>query len=204
MNHYFQTIIFALIILLISVQSFILIPPQDIKVTNNIRCYSSKSPILRNDYQLCAFRVYDGGYTLSQLIEYTIRDGIWYTNTFRQLIKRCHGFSTISDTGVGICPPLPYETFKNMTICICGGDLCNIDLGTSAATTSKEIFVTQAANTQSQQTARDKIDFGFAITIGIICGIIFLALIITIIGIVRFQMCRSDGRGSYQLVPSEE
>ncbi|CAF4867513.1 unnamed protein product, partial [Rotaria sp. Silwood1] len=36
-----------------------------------------------------------------------IRDGIWYTNTFRQLLKRCHGFPATSDVGIGICPPLP-------------------------------------------------------------------------------------------------
>ncbi|CAF4980854.1 unnamed protein product, partial [Rotaria sp. Silwood1] len=40
-------------------------------------------------------------------MDYTIRDGIWYTNTFRQFVKRCHGLSATSDIGVGTCPPLP-------------------------------------------------------------------------------------------------
>ncbi|CAF0842253.1 unnamed protein product [Rotaria sordida] len=73
---------------------------------------------------------------------------------------------------------------------------------TTATTKSKEIFVTQVANTQISKPKRGKTSFGLATTIGIICGISFLALII-IIRIVRFQMYRLDSRGIYKLVPHE-
>ncbi|CAF3784044.1 unnamed protein product [Rotaria magnacalcarata] len=123
-------IIIVLITLPIYVHSLILIPPNQISVTRNITCYSPMTPITINDYQLCVFRVYYGAGGFVPLLEFAIRDGLWYTNTFRQLIKRCHGFSTTSDVGIATCSPLSYETFQNMTICICGESHCNIDLAT--------------------------------------------------------------------------
>ncbi|CAF3637560.1 unnamed protein product [Rotaria socialis] len=123
-------IIIVLITLPIYVHSLILIPPNQISEPRNITCYSPMAPMTVSDFQLCVFRVYTNVGERVQLMEFAVRDGVWYTNTFRQLLKRCHGFSTNSDVGIATCSPLPYETFQNMTICICGESHCNIDLVT--------------------------------------------------------------------------
>ncbi|CAF3536647.1 unnamed protein product [Rotaria sp. Silwood1] len=78
----------------------------------------------------------------------------------------------------------------------------NLLSSTTAATAFKENSVTQIANTETQEPRRDRTGLGLAVMIGIICVISFLALII-IVGIAKFKGSHSDGRGYYQLVPSE-
>lgn len=134
---YLQAILISCVILPICTQPMLRMLPKSVSVSRFIECYSSHSPIIHNDYQLCVFRVYMGDLQMGRPMEFTIRNGMWYTNTFRQLLKRCKGFPANSDIGMGDCSTLPYETHMNMSICICAEDLCNIDWATCERSNSK-------------------------------------------------------------------
>jgi hypothetical protein len=97
--------------------------------TGNVTCYMT-STNTSDDFHLCAIRIYT--YTADGDVPQTasIGDGIWFTNTFRQLIetRNCTGFDSASDIGSGMCVPMPYENVITMTLCICSTDNCNQNL----------------------------------------------------------------------------
>jgi hypothetical protein len=85
-----------------------------------------------DDNQLCAIRVYNFTNNLNASQEVLIRDGIWLTNTFLQLIKtrNCSDFADNNDIGSSTCDLMPYENADTMTLCVCAESHCNPDLET--------------------------------------------------------------------------
>ncbi|CAF0965762.1 unnamed protein product [Adineta ricciae] len=55
-------------------------------------------------------------------------DCIYITNSYRLVTQRCSGFTSDSDTGYGLCSPLPFEYFDIDLLCICATNLCNENL----------------------------------------------------------------------------
>ena len=103
--------------------------PHILESTGNITCYTT-SASTNNTFNLCAIRGYT--YVIDGDVPETanIWDGMWFTNTFRQLIetRNCTGFVSDSDIGSGTCVPMPYEDVITMTLCICATDNCNQNL----------------------------------------------------------------------------
>jgi hypothetical protein len=81
-------------------------------------------------------------------------DGIWFTNTFRPLIKtrNCTGFNNASDIGSGTWDPMPYETVQNMTLCICATSNCNQNLETCQQSNSGNQNIPLLPNIMSDLT----------------------------------------------------
>jgi len=102
-----------------------------INSTGNVTCYLAFTNT-SNDYHLCAIRVYTYLVDVNTSQTENVWDGIWFTNTFRPLIKtrNCTGFNNASDIGSGTCDPMPYETVQNITLCICATSNCNQNLET--------------------------------------------------------------------------
>jgi len=115
-----------------------------IDATGNLTCYSD-STVDTGDYQLCAIRVYNYFINADLIGTVSIQDGMWFTNTFRQLIKtrNCTGFEDTSDIGSGTCDLMPYEIASSMTLCICATSGCNLGLKTceESISTNQDVSV---------------------------------------------------------------
>jgi len=128
---YCALIVSTLIISTHTVNAFFLFNLMDITVTRNITCRLNDNETSTNDFQYCAIRIYDG-WNGTQKTTFTIYDGLWYLNTFRQFIqKTCSSFQSVlngdidTGTGSGSCIPRSFETFADLQLCICATDNCN-------------------------------------------------------------------------------
>ncbi len=103
-----------------------------INATGNLICVSDSTTGSANGYDLCVIRVYTYTADNDTLQSVSVRDGMWFTNTYRQLIqmRNCTGFDSTRDIGSGECDLMPYETADTMTLCICAESGCNDNLQT--------------------------------------------------------------------------
>ncbi|CAF2605133.1 unnamed protein product [Rotaria sp. Silwood2] len=100
---YFIGIIYILIIIPHTVNTFFLQNMTNIAVTRNLTCQLNNNETSPSDFQLCAIRFYSG-LNGSQEISFTLYNGLRYMNTFRRYIQKyCGGeIETISDGGTGV------------------------------------------------------------------------------------------------------
>ncbi|CAF3058517.1 unnamed protein product [Rotaria sp. Silwood2] len=131
---YFIGIIYILIIIPHTVNTFFLQNMTNIAVTRNLTCQLNNNETSPSDFQLCAIRFYSG-LNGSQEISFTLYNGLRYMNTFRRYIQKyCGGeIETISDGGTGVwsCDVrLPFESYTSMQICVCASNNCNEKLNT--------------------------------------------------------------------------
>lgn len=100
-----------------------------INPTGSLSCILSPDETNYGDFDRCAIRVYTSNNTEGSQ-NTTVQNGMWFTNTFRDFIKtrNCNGFAATSDTGMGNCDLMPYETASSMILCICATSDCNTNL----------------------------------------------------------------------------
>ena len=113
------------------VNSILTKPVADILASiGNLRCESEGGTTFEN-CNLCAMRIYTYINNGSEATV-TIRNCLWFTNTFRPYIqsRNCADFPETTDIGVSKCDPMPYEDVEEVTLCICATNECTTDLDT--------------------------------------------------------------------------
>ncbi|CAF3316027.1 unnamed protein product [Rotaria sp. Silwood2] len=130
---YFVGIIYVLIFIPHTVNTFFLQNVTNINAPHSLGCQLNNNQLPPRGLELCAIRVYSG-LNGSQEISFTLYDGLRYMNTFRRIIeKNCNNTVNISQAGTGAWScgvRLPFESYTVMQICVCASEDCNTNFDT--------------------------------------------------------------------------